>query len=301
MSSSTVSQIGGNSIVISTGESNYVLNDKNNNGQIDDGDLFVRTKQGDASVATWVVGKDEGLYAWGDPHLDNFALTDDRKQALTVALQAAFEDAKEGPLVNQGLLNSIDQALPSHGQRKNILDFHDNIALIKTDGTRVEFDVAKRGNVAFTENVDIHVVDAEGKERTLTITEIWAGNGGAGQSGVKETTNNDGEQAVKGTEAENLHVFHEYEGANVINGVAQFGDDAGTPDYAKVVDVNGVLNLSFGQVTLEAVGFYDRRLRAEDHLLMQGMRLGGFDDDEEEGIPNSSDGKVGNNNILANT
>lgn len=279
--SSNVSQHGGNTIVISTGDSNYVWNDKNNDGVVNEGDLIVRTKQRHAEVTTWVVGQDEGLHAWGDPHLDNFTLTNDAKQTLTVALQAAFDDAKEdGQLDNQGCLVDIDQALPSGDEGESIFDFHGNVCLALTDGTRLEFYVAKLGDVAFTENVDLEVLDENGSPLVLTIGEIWEGNGGEGQSGVKVTTNNDGEQAVKRTEAENLHVFHEYEGANVINGVVMYGNKVGTRDYAHVVKVDGSLDTRHGEITLESMRFRDARYREE--LMSEAMQLYGQENDEEE-------------------
>lgn len=279
--SSNVSQHGGNTIVISTGDSNYVWNDKNNDGVVNEGDLIVRTKQSDASVTTWVVGQDEGLHAWGDPHLDNFTLTNDAKQTLTVALQAAFDDAKEdGQLDNPRCLVDIDQALPSGDQRDNILDFHHDIVLKLTDGTRLEIDVAKLGDVAFTENVDIEVLDENGNPLVLTIGEIWAGNGGANLSGVRETTDNDELQAVTGEEAAGLYVFHEYEGANVINGVVMYGNKVGTRDYAHVVKVDGSLDPRHGEITLESMRFRDARYREE--LMSEAMQLYGQENDEEE-------------------
>ena len=279
MSNSTVSQIGGNTYVVSTGESNYLWNDKNNNGQVDDGDLFARTRQSDASVTTYIVGKDEGLFAWGDPHLDNLAFSAEGKTAVIGSVKSVFEDAKDGKLDNQSLLGNVDQALESHGARDNIMDFHANIAIGLTDNTRVEFDVARQGNVAYTENVDLDVVDAQGNKRTVTFTEIWSGNGGAGQSRALDSTNNNALQAVK--DPNDLRLFHEYKGANVMHSTMMFGTDAGTKDHAYVIDADGQLNRAHGNLTVEAIRFHDSLVRGYD-VLVQAMQLGGYKEDEYE-------------------
>lgn len=277
MSNNSVSQIGGNTFVASTGTSNYLWNDKNNNGKVDDGDLFVKTSQSQASVTTYVVGANEGLFAWGDPHLDNLAFTAEGKTAVIASLTAAFEDAKDGKLDNASLLGNIDQALAAHGTRDNIMDFHSNIAVSLTDGTRVEFDVVLHGREALTERLDVDVTDASGATRTVTFTEILASNGGAGASKAMETTNNVAEQAVK--DSNSVYLFHEYKGANVMHGVLMYGTDAGTKDYAYVVDANGKLNEEFGKVTTESVAFAD--VFSRGHMtLVSAYQLGGFEEDK---------------------
>jgi hypothetical protein len=280
--SSNVSQHRGNTIVISTGDSNYVWNDKNNDGVVNEGDLIVCTKQSDASVTTWVVGQDEGLHAWGDPHLDNFTLTNDAKQTLTVALQAAFDDAKEdGQLDNQRCLVDIDQALASRGQREGMVDFHHDIVVKTSDGTRLKIDVAELGDVAFTENVDIEVLDENGNKLTLTISEVWAGNGGANLSGVRETTGNPELQAVPDKEAEDLHTIFEYKGANVVIDYQMFGKDVGTKEYAKVIDIDGELHRQHGEVRTEAVLITAAEHYGNETMLM-AFQLGIFDIDEQQ-------------------
>lgn len=279
MSNSTVSQIGGNTYVVSTGESNYMWNDKNNDGKVSDGDLFVRTHQSGASVTTYVVGQSEGLFAWGDPHLDNLAFSAEGKAAVTAALQSTFEDAKDGTLNDQSLLGKLDQAVDKNGVRDNIMDFHANIAVSLTDDTRVEFDVARKGDVAYTENVDVDVVDAQGNKRTVTFSEIWSENGGAGQSRAVDSTNNNALQAVK--DPNSLRVFHEYKGANVMHSAMMFGTDAGTKDYTKVIDADGNLNRSGGKISEESIRFHDSLVRGYD-LMVQAMQLGGYNEDKYE-------------------
>ncbi len=300
MSNNSVSQIGGNTFVASTGTSNYLWNDKNNNGKVDDGDLFARTRQSDQSVTTYVVGANEGMHAFGDPHLDNLAFTAAGKAAVIASLAAAFEDAKDGKLDNASLLGNIDQALDT-GARDNIMDFHSNIAVSLTDGTRVEFDVVvdprSKNRMAYTENVDLDVTDASGRTRTVTFTDIFTGNGGAGQSRAMETTDNVAQQAVK--DSNSVYLFHEYKGANVMHGVLMYGTDAGTKDYAHVVDADGKLNEAFGKVTTESVAFAD--VFSRGHMtLVSAYQLGGFEEekhlDELWGrpvTPNKTPGKHG--------
>jgi hypothetical protein len=297
MSNNSVSQIGGNTFVVSTGTSNYLWNDKNNNGKVDDGDLFVKTSQKQASVTTYVVGANEGLFAWGDPHLDNLAFTAEGKTAVIASLTAAFEDAKDGKLDNASLLGNIDQALATHGTRDNIMDFHSNIAVSLTDGTRVEFDVVLHGSEALTERLDVDVTDASGATRTVTFTEILASNGGAGASKAMETTNNIAEQAVK--DSNSVYLFHEYKGANVMHGVLMYGTDAGTKDYAYVVDADGKLNKGFGKLTNESMAFADVFSRGHT-TLVTAYQLGGFDDEKHldelwarQVTPNKTPGKHG--------
>jgi hypothetical protein len=279
VSNNSVSQIGGNTYVASTGTNNYLWNDKNNNGIVDTGDLFVRTRQSDASVTTYVVGQDEGMHAYGDPHLDNFALTAEGKTAVIASLGAAFADVKDGVVNNAALLGNIDAALATHGTRDNIMDFHSNIAVSLTDGTRVEFDVARIGALAVTDNLDVDVVDSQGNKRTVTFNEIWAGNGGAGQSGVIETTDNVAQQAVK--DSNSVYLFHEYKDANVMHGTMMFGTTAGTKNFAHVVDADGNLKVEHGRLTLESIRFYDTVLRGHE-TLTQAMQLGGYDEENYE-------------------
>jgi hypothetical protein len=297
LSNNSVSQIGGNTYVASTGTANYLWNDKNNNGSVDAGDLFVLTRQSDASVTTYVVGQNEGMIAWGDPHLDNFALTAEGKTAVIASLGAAFADAKDNGVVdNAALLGNIDAALATHGTRDNIMDFHSNIAVSLTDGTRVEFDVARIGAVAVTDNVDIEVVDVQGMKRTVTLNEIWAGNGGAGQSGVIDTTDNVAQQAVK--DSNSVYLFHEYKDANVMQGTMMFGTTAGTANYAYVVDADGKLNLDHGKLTLESIRFHDTVLRGHE-MLRQAMQLGGYDEENYDEQEEQARAQQGNRAVAA--
>jgi hypothetical protein len=294
VSNNSVSQIGGNTYVASTGTNNYLWNDKNNNGSVDTGDLFVRTRQSDMSVTTYVVGQDEGMHAWGDPHLDNFALTAEGKTAVIASLGAAFADVKDGVVNNAALLGNIDAALATHGQRDNIMDFHSNIAVSLTDGTRVEFGVVvdprTTSRMAYTESVDLDVTDTTGLRRTVTLTDIFTGNGGDGQSGVIDTTYNVAQQAV--TDSNSVYLFHEYKDANVMLGTMMFGTTAGTADYAHVVDADGKLNLNHGRLTLESIRFHDTVLRGHE-MLTQAMQLGGYDEEnyyEQEELARAQQG-----------
>ena len=49
-----VTEIGGNTHAVSTGTNNYLWHDKNNDQKVNEGDLLVRTAQGDQSTYTHV-------------------------------------------------------------------------------------------------------------------------------------------------------------------------------------------------------------------------------------------------------
>jgi hypothetical protein len=276
--STNVKIIGGNTVAVSTGESNYLWNDKNKNGVVDKGDLVVRTRQEDQSVMAYVVGADEGTYAWGDPHLDNIAFTKEGKEALTKALNVAFADAKDGNLDNSSLLGHIDLAVGLHGKRENIMDFHSNIAIALTDRTRLEFNVVVDKNysdkVAFTNNVDL-VVDG----RTITFDDLYVSKDETkGKSSVTDTTADKRAQAV--ADSSSLKTFHEWNGSNVVQGSTMFGKAAGTADYAHVVDVDGKINLAYGKQSYEAMSFTDA-LRVGNYPLAYALQMS-FSDDEVE-------------------
>ena len=80
--STNVSEIGGNTHVVSTGANNYLWVDKNNDGKVDKGDLLVRTAQVDMSTYTHVVGNGESTYAMGDPHLNKTYSGAEEKQVV---------------------------------------------------------------------------------------------------------------------------------------------------------------------------------------------------------------------------
>lgn len=279
---SQVQQFGGNTTVVSTGSASYVWNDANNDGVVNTGDVVVRTNQSDASVFTYVVGRGEGMYSWGDPHLDNVMFNAEGEATFTSALNTLFQDAKDGTLNNAALVTAAEQSLKSNGTRSNIGDFHADVVIGLGNGqTTVEHDVVSsngNANIKLTENIDINLLDANGQSMTLTIKEIWKGNGGAGQMTVADTTGNVSAQAI--ADASELHVMHEYRGANVRIGVSLFGDDVGTKDYAHIIKSNGEVDYGKGKVKSEAIRAYEAE-RAGDlsAILSYAFFLGEDEDD----------------------
>lgn len=275
---SQVQQFGGNTTAVSSGSASYVWNDANNDGVVNTGDVVVRTNQSDASVFTYVVGRGEGMYSWGDPHMDNVMFDSGGEAAFTSGLNALFQDAKDGTLSDGGLVAAAEQSLVTNGKRSNIGDYHADMVLALGDGrTRIEHDVV--GNdIKMNESIDINLLDANGQKMTVTIKEIWSGNGGAGQMTVADTTGNVSAQAI--ADASELHVMHEYRGANVRIGVSLFGDDVGTKDYAHIIKSNGEVDYGKGKVKSEAIRAYEAE-RAGDlsAILSYAFFLGEVEDD----------------------
>jgi hypothetical protein len=275
---SQVQQFGGNTTAVSSGSASYVWNDANNDGVVNTGDVVVRTHQSDASVFTYVVGRGEGMYSWGDPHMDNVMFDAGGEAAFTSSLNGLFQDAKDGTLNNAGLVTAAEQSLATNGRRSNIGDYHADMVLVLGDGrTRVEHDVV--GNdIKMNENIDINLLDANGQKMTLTIKEIWAGNGGAGQMSIADTTASVSAQAV--VDASDLAVMHEYRGANVRIGVSLFGDDVGTKDYAHIIKSNGQVDYGTGKVSRDGIRAYEAERRGDLSAILSYAF--GLNDDEDE-------------------
>jgi hypothetical protein len=268
--STSVQQIGNDTYAVNTGESAYMFNDKNGNGTLDKGDLVVRTQQSDQSVFTYEVGREEGSYAWGDPHLDNVTFKDGGQDRVAKSLNKLFEDVKDGELDAQGLLTQADQALKKDMKRNQFMDFQADMTLQMIDGTKVQFGVESDGKweksrVAFTDAVDITVTDADGTKRVVTINEVWGDNGGKGEMSLSETTDDEGAQAVASNDAAPL--FWELSGANVQHRTKLFGEEAGTAKNAKVVEFDGTVHLKHGVQTGNTIDFYGAAM-ADDTVRM---------------------------------
>lgn len=282
--STNVSEIGGNTHVVSTGANNYLWVDKNNDKKVDKGDLLVRTAQSDMSTYTHVVGNSEATYAWGDPHLNNKTYAGDEEKQVVAAFSDIFQKGTSVP--SQAALANVDTAVTSIGNNVNMFDFHGSTALQLTDGTNVRYNtviaesphdaIATDGKtkVAYTETVDIDVTDASGKARTIRLTEIWAGNGGANQSKVSEGDRRSAKDAA-------MPKFYEVKGANAMHGVQMYGEDAGTAKYAVVVNNSGEVNLSHGKMSKKATQFYENLVRGNaSDCLSFALTLGAPEDEE---------------------
>jgi hypothetical protein len=274
---SQVQNFGGNTTAVGNGSETWVWNDANNDGSVNAGDKVVRTHQGDASVFSYVVGTGEGLLSWGDPHLDNVSFGSGESSFVS-SLNSLFQDAKDGTLNNASLLGAADQSLASTGARSNIGDYHADMKLVLADGrTSIEHDVVGDvGGVKLNENIDLNLLDASGRAMTLTIREIYNGNGGGGQMSIANTTGNSAAQAVNDASA--LPEMYEWSGANVRVGVRLFGDDYGTADYAHIIGVDGTVTAGIGKVTASAMEAFDLALGGGVPILQfaNAMR----DDDE---------------------
>jgi hypothetical protein len=247
--SSTIKEFGGNTRSLSTGENNYIWNDKNNDGVVNKGDVLVRTAQDKASVYTYTVGSKEAMVAWGDPHLDNLTYTPAESERIVQSYKDAFEGRAAGEETSAAKLAAMDQAVTTTGDKSNIMDFHGNMRMVLDDqSTALDFGVYNKNKIAHTDCVDIHLKDANGEAFTITVDDIYTGNGGKGQSRISDTTTATDKRAVAVNAK--LPEFYELKGANVMNEAMMFGDDAGTKDNAHVVDDNGDINRSHGKVDM---------------------------------------------------
>jgi hypothetical protein len=280
---SQVQQFGGNTTAVSTGSSTYVWNDKDNSGTVNTGDVIVRTHQGDASVFSYVVGKGEGMYTWGDPHADNVAFSAAGEKSFIDSASALFGDAKDGVLNNAGLVGAMEASLRQNGARKNIGDFHADVTLAMGDGTRIEHDVVSshgNANIKLTDHIDVNLLDSNGAEMTLTVREVWNGNGGGGQMSIAETTGNTAAQAI--ADADALPVLHEFRGANLRIETGIFGEIAGTKKYAHIVKSDGQIDWGHGKVTMDGIRAYDAERKGDmTAILGYAFQLNGDDDDDK--------------------
>jgi hypothetical protein len=276
-----VQSFGGNTTAITNGNTAYIWNDLDKDGRISNGDIVFRLAQEDQSVFSYVVGHGEGMYSWGDPHLDNVAFDAPREQAFVGDLNALFQDARDGSLDDAQLLTAADESLASNGVRSNIGDYHADMVLALGDGrTGIEHDVAGT-DVKYNENIDLNLVDANGRSMTVTVREIWADNGGAGQMSVANTTGNSAAQAIADPAA--LPVLHEYRGANVRNQSTLFGDDAGTADFAHIINSAGQIVRGVGDVTTAAAQAYQSERDGDyPQILAQAFDLLEPTEDREE-------------------
>jgi hypothetical protein len=280
---SQVQQFGGNTTAVSTGSSTYVWNDKDNSGTVNTGDVIVRTHQGDASVFSYVVGKGEGMYTWGDPHADNVAFSAAGEKSFIDSASALFGDAKDGVLNNVGLVGAMEANLRQNGARTNIGDFHADVTLAMGDGTRIEHDVASiqgNANIKVTDHIDVNLLDSKGAQMTLTLREVWSGNGGGGQMSIAETTGNTAAQAI--ADANALPVLHEFRGANLRIETGIFGEIAGTKKYAHIVKSDGQIDWGHGKVTMDGIRAYDAERKGDmTAILGYAFQLNGEDDDDK--------------------
>ena len=259
-----VNKFGGNTTAVTDGLTTYLWNDSNGDGVVSDGDKFVRASQEKASVLTYVVGSGEAMMSWGDPHLDNITFTTSGEADFKNSLNALFNDATDGALNSPAFALGVNRAFSSNASRSNIGDFHFNVKVeMAGGGFSVEHEVAGRRNnpnIKVTDNIDVNLCDSRGEAMTLTIREVWAGNGGAGQMSIAETTGSPNAQAI--ADAKPLQVIHEWEGANVRVGVRLFGDDFGTRNNAHIVGSDGTITAGIGKVASQAIEAFDNYLRS---------------------------------------
>jgi hypothetical protein len=261
-----VSTFGGNTVSVTNGSTTFVWNDKNGDGKVSNGDVMARTRQGDGSALVWHVGEDEGMMAWGDPHLDNVKFSEEGKKATMESLDAMFQDAKDGKLDNEGLLTdaeTVSRAQVNKQARTLIVGFEADMKLQMGAGAELAMDVEQSDLGIAINKVDLTVTDASGKPLVLTLGEVWGGRGGNGKASVTDTTNQPQGRAIA-PGAEKVPTFYEQAGANLSNKTLFYGADSGTNPYENVITADGQMHKYLGRQGPHTVQFYDEAVVKQD-------------------------------------
>lgn len=249
-----VSNMGDGAVAVNLGNAVYFMKDVDGDGKIGTGDLFVKAYQSEAAVTSHVIGSQQALKSYGDPHINDIAFSKAQQDTLTQSLDALFQDAKDGTLNSASALGGVDSALGA-GSQKYIGDFQSDATFTLIDGkSSIEHDTVavstKEGALVVTDNIDINV---DGK--TYTIKDVWAGNGGSGQMKIQETTSAPSAQAI--ANASKLPNMHEMNGANVRVEATMFGEGTtGAANFASkesfIVGLDGLVKYNNGKLTQEA-------------------------------------------------
>jgi hypothetical protein len=279
---STVQQFGGNTTIVSNGSTAWGWNDVNNNGAVDKDDVVTRFKQADASVFTYVVGRGEGLYTWGDPHIDNVTFKSGAESGFVAAISSLMTDAKDGAVDDWRLLGSTDSSFHHSTNRAHFADFHADAVFTLGDGrTTIEHDVERIGKVALTDNIDWNARDARGAAISITVKNIWTGGGAGGKSGmtIADTTGDAANQAIQGPA--DLPNIREAAGANVYIGMYKFGADSGTKRSDAIVTAEGIVDSHKGKFTMEAINMFEASYTPA-RVLDLAFILGDFAEEEKQ-------------------
>lgn len=261
-----VNTFGGNTVSVSNGSTTFVWNDKNGDGKVNNGDVMARTRQGDGSALVWHVGEDEGMMAWGDPHLDNVKFSEQGKKATMESLDAMFQDAKDGKLDKESLFTdaeTVSRANVNKKERALIVGFEADMELQMGAGSKLSFDVEKSDLGIAINKVDLTVTDASGKPLVLTLGEVWGGRGGNGKASVTDTTNQSDSRAIK-PGAEKVPTFYEQAGANLSYKTLFYGADNGTNPYKNVITADGEMHHDLGRGGPHTMQFYDEAVVKQD-------------------------------------
>jgi hypothetical protein len=265
-----VSTFGGNTTSVTNGSTTFVWNDKDGDGKVSKGDVIARTRQGDGSALVWHVGENEGMMAWGDPHLDNVKFSEEGKKATMESLDAMFQDAKDGKLDKEQLFTdaeTVSRANVNKKERTLVVSFEADMELQMGAGAKLGLDVEQSDLGIAINKVDLTVTDANGKPLVLTLGEVWGGRGGNGKASVTDTTNQTEGRAIKG-EDKNRPVFYEQSGANISYKTLFYGADNGTNPYATVLTSDGEMHTNLGRHGPHTVEFYDKAVVHQDQKSM---------------------------------
>ena len=262
MSTSVVSNLGA-SVAINTGGTDVViLTDVDGDGRIGRGDGYLVASQskgfgrGGAAVVSGVFGSCESMEGSGDPHLFGYSRSVEAEGALINEANRLFADARDnGQIDSAGGDGSFVSSLTAGADVKFIGDFHGDVTLTHLDArTSVDFDVVidpRNSERAYTDGVDYRAPNGQ----VITIKEVWADNGGAGQMAVSDTTALPSARAITNPGA--LEEIHDMVGARVRVNVTEFSSETtgkasmGTEE-SYIIDSKGDVRFNNGRITREA-------------------------------------------------
>jgi hypothetical protein len=207
-------------------------------------------------VVSGVFGSGESMEGSGDPHLFGYSRSVEAEGALINEANRLFADARDnGQIDAAGGDGAFLSSLTAGADVKFIGDFHSDVTLTHLDArSSVDFDVVTApGNdkVAYTDGVDYRAANGQ----VITIKEVWAGNGGAGQMSVSDTTSLPSSRSIANTSA--LKEIHDMAGARVRVGTTEFssettGSHALASDKSYIIDSKGDVRYDNGAITRAA-------------------------------------------------
>ena len=262
MSTSVVSNMGASVAINSGGTDVVVLTDVNGDGRIGRGDGYLVASQskgfgnGGAAVVSGVFGSCESMEGSGDPHLFGYSRSVEAEGTLINEANRLFADARDnGQIDASGGSGAFVSSLTAGADIKFVGDFHSDVTLTHLDArTSVDFDVVtapSNDKIAYTDGVDYRAANGQ----VITIKEVWAGNGGAGQMSVSDTTSLQSSRAVANRGA--LEEIHDMVGAKVRIGTIEFSSETtgshkmGT-DKSYIIDSKGDVRNDNGGITRAA-------------------------------------------------
>ena len=261
MSTSVVSNLGASVAINNGGTDVVILTDVNGDGRIGRGDSYLVASQskgfgrGGAAVVSGVFGSGESVEGSGDPHLFDYSRSAEAEGVVIDKGNGLLADSRDGRIDVAGGVDAFVSSLTAGAEVKFVGDFHSDVTITHLDArTSVDFDVVidpRDSERAYTDGVDYRAPNGQ----VITIKEVWAGNGGAGQMTVSDTTALPSSRSIANPSA--LKEIHDMVGARVRVGTTEFssettGSHALGTDKSYIIDSKGDVRYDNGAITRAA-------------------------------------------------